>query len=295
MRRRDDTPDEMVDEPPQSFGELRLRIVECHPRLSRHLQAIAQFAIANPNAMAVEKVTELAAMIGVQPSSLVRFAQAMGFSGMSAMRRLFKVQLLRDVAQERLRADAVSGLASVPEGDVLDQLIGEALSDLDLLRRTIPPDRLDTAAGLILQADEIYVVAQQLSFGIAHYVACALLQIGRQCHLLDNVGGIALRQSELATGRDVTIAISFQPYSPSVVQAAQAHAARGGAVIALTDTALSPLAPPARVVLEAPQRRPHPMRAMAAPVCLAEALIGSVRRRLAAQGGCAALDTNGLG
>lgn len=294
MRQRDVAPDELADEPPESFGELRVRIVERYPRLSRHLQAIAQFALANPNAMAVEKITELAAIIGVQPSSLVRFAQAMGFSGTSAMRRLFKVQLLREVAQERLRADAVTGLASVAGHAVLDQLIEEALADLDLLRRSISTEQLDEAAGLILQAEEIYVVAQQLSFGIAHYVACALLQTGRQCHLLDNVGGIALRQSELATGRDVTIAISFQPYSPSVVQAAQAHAARGGAVIALTDTALSPLAPPARVVLEAPQRRPHPMRAMAAPICLAEALMASVRLRLAGQGACVALG-DGIG
>ena len=284
MRHLEVTADRGGAGPPQSFGELRVRIVERYPGLSRHLQAIAQFALANPSAMAVEKVTDLAAMIGVQPSSLVRFAQVMGFPGMSAMRRLFKAQLLRDAAHERLRTDAVSALQSLAEHDVLDQLIEETLADLDLLRRSVPSELLDEAAGLILRADEIYVVAQQLSFGIAHYVACALLQLGRQCHLLDNVGGIALRQSELATGRDVAIAISFPPYSPSVVQAAQAHAARGGAVIALTDTALSPLAPPARIVLEAPQRRPHPMRAMAAPVCLAQALIGAVRRRLATDG-----------
>jgi DNA-binding MurR/RpiR family transcriptional regulator len=281
------------DIPPESFGELRVRIVEQYPQLSRHLQAIAQFAIANPSAMAVEKVTDLATMIGVQPSSLVRFAQAMGFPGVSAMRRLFKVQLLSDAAHERLRADAVSGLAGMGERDLLDQLIEESRSDLDLLLRSVPVGLLDEAAGLILQADEIYVVAQQLSFGIAHYVACALLQLGRQCHLLDNIGGIALRQSQLATGRDVAIAISFPAYSPSVVQAAQAHAARGGAVIALTDTALSPLAPPARIVLEAPQRRSRPMRAMAAPVCLAQALIDAVRRRLAAQG--TGVGTDGLG
>jgi len=285
MRQLDVTVDRRGDPAPQSYGALRARIVERYPGLSRHLQAIAQFALANPNAMAVEKITELATMIGVQPSSLVRFAQAMGFPGVNAMRRLFKVQLLSDAAHQRLRADAVAGLASIGGHDVLDQLLEETLADLDLLRRSVPSELLDEAAGLILEAGEIYVVAQQLSFGIAHYVACALLQLGRQCHLLDNVGGIALRQSELATGRDVAIVISFPPYSPSVVQAAQAHAARGGVVIALTDTALSPLAPPARVVLEAPQRRAHPMRAMAAPLCLAQALISAVRRRLASHGG----------
>ena len=93
--------------------------------------------------------------------------------------------------------------------------------------------------------------------------------------LLDNVGGYALPQSRLAGPRDVTLAISFGPYQPSVVQAAQTHCEHGGAVVAITDTPLSPLAPHASVLLLVPGG------ASVGAAVIVEALAGAVAERAA--------------
>ena len=50
--------------------------------------------------------------------------------------------------------------------------------------------------------------------------------------------------------RDVLVVASFHSYSPDVVDAAVAAHARGMPVVAITDSALSPLQAPARVCFE---------------------------------------------
>ena len=110
------------------------------------------------------------------------------------------------------------------------------------------------AANHLAHASEIYVTAQHAAFAYATLFSWTLLRYHRQCHLLDNAGGFALRQSELAGPLDTTLAISFEPYQPSVVQAAKAHADRGGTVISVTDSPLSPLARYSNILLEVPRR-----------------------------------------
>ncbi|MEM7022399.1 MAG: MurR/RpiR family transcriptional regulator [Pseudomonadota bacterium] len=264
---------------PRDYLALRLRIGECYPELTPHLQAIARFALGHPDAMAVERVTQLATMIGVQPSSIVRFAKLLGFEGVKGMRPLFKDQLLYNNA---LRPGPTGGDTSAPR-DVsrTERLVEQAHANLNLLRGSLLPEIVEQAADLVLAADEIHVIAQQASFGVAHFLAWSFLALGRQTHLLDNVGGIALRQSELVKPLDLAIAVSFPPYAPSVIQAAEAHAERGGKVLAITDTPVSPLVPVAQVVLEAPDAEARHLRSMIAPMCVAHVLVDAVRERLA--------------
>jgi DNA-binding MurR/RpiR family transcriptional regulator len=107
-----------------------------------------------------------------------------------------------------------------------------------------------------------------------------MVQGGRQCIQLGNVGGAALRQSQLARAEDVTLAISFSPYQPSVVEAAKLHHGNGGTIVAITDTELSPLVPHADVLLivGASNNGKDVLSAPVALVCaLADALIDRAR------------------
>ncbi len=82
--------------------------------------------------------------------------------------------------------------------------------------------------------------------------------------------------------RDVLLVASFQPYSPQVVEAARACAARGVPVVAITDTALSPLKAPAAVCFELGQGPNPAFRSLVAPLCVAQALVVSAGHRLTA-------------
>ena len=65
-------------EAPGAYEGLRNAIAARYPELSKQLQKIARFALEYPDDLALETVASLAARAGVQPSSMVRFAQALG-------------------------------------------------------------------------------------------------------------------------------------------------------------------------------------------------------------------------
>lgn len=263
---------------PAGFAELRARMVERYPELSPQQKGIAEFALAHPETMAMETAAQLAQRLGVQPSSLVRFAQALDYPGFNEMKRRFRAQLIFKMAEARDReAGQGQGREQGPAA-ALGALLGEGVAELQRMSKELDRQRFEQAVARLAAADEIYVTAQHLAFPFACLFSWTLLRFGRQCQLLDNIGGFALRQSELAGPRDATLAISFAPYQPSVVQAAKAHADRGGSVVGLTDTPLSPLAPFAEILLEIPHREPTAAHALAGVTCLVQALAVAVCR-----------------
>ncbi len=238
---------------PTEYAELRAVIVEKYASLSPQHKEISEFSLSNPEIIAVETGAQLADRLNVQPSSLVRWAQALGFPGLRELKRRFRSQLVYQAGDSRDQTAANSDLGSI---GLLYAVLDESAEDLALVRQKIDREHFCEAADHLANAREIYVTAQHAAFAYATLFSWTLLRHHRQCHLLDNSGGFALRQSELAGPLDTTLAISFEPYQPSVVQAAKAHSERGGTVISITDSLLSPLARYSTILLEVPRREP---------------------------------------
>lgn len=251
----------------RDFAALRARIVERYPMMSKQLQAIAEFALQKPEVMAVETVARLSEMMSLPPSTFIRFAQALDYSGFSEMKRDFSNYLMF-----RMREITVPETSAPVEGDAVSRLVRAGMEELGALTATMDRTKFDEIAGLLAAADTLFVTAQHLSYPLAALFAWSLLQEGHECVLLDNVGGFALRQSQAAGPKDVTVAISFAPYQPSVVQQAHAHQERGGTVIAITDSEVSPLAAAATHSIILQGLAPNKAGALAGATCLIRAL-----------------------
>jgi len=93
------------DRPPPfaSFADLEKGIAQRFLGLSKRLRQIAVYALANPSEVALETTTVLAERAGVQPSSLIRFAQVFGFSGYTEMQSVFRLRLTDDLADYEKR------------------------------------------------------------------------------------------------------------------------------------------------------------------------------------------------
>ena len=75
---------------PRDFRELRTLILERRDRLPKRLVQVADFAIHHPQEIAFGRVAELARKAQVQPSTMIRFAQALGYSGFSDLQLVFQ-------------------------------------------------------------------------------------------------------------------------------------------------------------------------------------------------------------
>ena len=78
---------------PRDFESLRDLVVAEHHRLPKRLAQVAQFMLDNPDEVALGTSAKVAELAGVQPSTLVRFAQALGFAGFSDLQALFRERM----------------------------------------------------------------------------------------------------------------------------------------------------------------------------------------------------------
>jgi DNA-binding MurR/RpiR family transcriptional regulator len=262
---------------PSTYDDLREAISRRHDELSDRLQRIAVFAVEQPNEVALNTVSVLASTIGVQPSSIVRFANAFGYDGFSEMQRVFRSRLVAEVSPGyRARFSAAQTKRRVVATDASSLLAREVAGDtaaLEELGRTIEPRLIQRAVDLVANAQTIYVVAQGRSFPVAHYLAYALGRLELRAHLNDGVGGLTRIVGTMATSDDVLIAISFRDYSPDVVGVVDSAAKRGVPVIAVTDGPLSPIAGPAKISFEIRSDPSRAFRSLVAPIALAQTLV----------------------
>jgi DNA-binding MurR/RpiR family transcriptional regulator len=180
-----------------SYEELKELIGKAYPDMSKQLQRIARFALEQPNDLALGTVATVAEATEVQPSAMIRFANALGYKGFSDMQQVFRGHLLErsDSYRERIdqmRRKQASG-ARAP-ASVLHQLVGESVTELEHLEESISQADMKAAVKLIATANRIHVLAQRRAFPVAGYLAYALSQLELRTHLLDGTGGM-LRES----------------------------------------------------------------------------------------------------
>ncbi|HEX6981011.1 MAG TPA: MurR/RpiR family transcriptional regulator [Alphaproteobacteria bacterium] len=263
---------------PKTFDDLRAEIARRYGRLPARLQQIAEFALHHPNDMALGTVANIAGRAGVQPSSIIRFANAFGFPGFSDMQMLFRSRLVAGASTYReriatLHARAGDGRRGPGAAALLAQFVRDGIGALEHLHDTISARDLDTAVRLMGRADQIYLLAQGRSFPVAFYLHYALGRLDRRSILLDGIGGLTREEARLMSRTDVVIAISFKEYSQEVVAVTADCKARNVPVIAITDSPLSPIARNAAVVFETGEDAIQPFRSLVAPICLAQTLV----------------------
>lgn len=271
-----------------NYEQLKGELSRLYPGMSPQLQRIATFALEHPQDMALDTVATLARGVGVQPSAMVRFAQALGYDGFSELQRVFRGRLversntypgLRNY-RERIEAFRAGQQRSGP-GGVLAQFVADGIASLEQLHEQVAPGDLAAAAKELSHSKSIYVLGHRRSFPVAYYIAYALNQLELEAHLLDSVGGMLREPARQIGPKDALIVISFKNYTPEVVEVAQACHARKVPVIAITDNALSPLARAAKICFQIEEKTSKPFRMLVAPMCLAQALVVALGEQIA--------------
>ncbi|WP_340267014.1 MurR/RpiR family transcriptional regulator [Sphingobium mellinum] len=274
----------MTIKPPEDLESFLLAIRERYDELSDRLQRIARHILDEPNDLAFETLAVVAERSNVQPSAIVRFAQAFGFVGASPMQRLIRDGLLQEDRSlgyaERIRQHryAAPGEEEGPR-ELLSEFVKGNILALENLNHSVGMRELTEAIDLIEKADTVYVAGFRRSFPVASYLTYMLAQADKRTVLVDGVGGLHLQQARGLRDGDVLVAISYAPYSPETIALVDAFAGHG-AVIAITDSVVGAIAKNGALVLQVRESEVRGFRSLSASMCLAQSLaIGLASRR----------------
>ena len=266
---------------PQDFEALKRRLIEIKPALPKRLRQTAAFALEHPDEVALGTASSVAERAEVQASTLVRFAQTLGFAGFSELQGVFRTHLRNRWPDYSERLKALNE-GALDNGDPLRLLFGfvdSAAASIARLRGAVHRGELDAAIAILARARTIYLAGQRRSFCVSHYLAYALAQLSIGAVLIDNVGGLGPEQLAGAGEDDALIAISFSPYAPFTLAQVQAARKRRTPIVVITDSAMSPLAGAADARFEIAESDFGSFRSLAATFCLAMTLAVAVAEK----------------
>ena len=253
-------------------------LMEAHaPHFSKGQRRIADYISHHYDEAAFMTAAKLGDEVGVSESTVVRFATELGFAGYPQLQKALQ-ELIRSKLTIVQRMDVTR--AHMQDNEVLKNV---AVSDINNIRRTI--EDLDDAVfykavDRIVGARQVYVFGagscKHLAGFLTHYLQ--LLCGNARRVTVASPSGICEQMLDLSP-EDVVIGISFPRYSKISVQAMQYAHQKGATVIALTDSALSPIAPYASTLLAAHSDMASVVDSLVAPLSIINALIVALSLR----------------
>lgn len=246
------------------------------PRLSKGQKLIAEYILKHYDKAAFMTAAKLGISVGVSESTVVRFANELGFDGyprlQKALQELIKNKLTT-VQRIELSNDFISEETA---------LRGVLKSDMENIRQTLEKinhKTFEEVVNSIFAAKKIYIIGLRSSTTLADFLGFYLNLI------LDNVQVVGYGMSDIfeqvinISEDDLVIGIGFPRYATRTIEVLNFAHNRGARVVALTDSLLSPLASKADYTLIAQSNMASFVDSLVAPLSVINALIIAVGLR----------------
>ncbi|GBQ11441.1 RpiR family transcriptional regulator [Swaminathania salitolerans LMG 21291] len=263
------------------FDAFHHRLRLSYAGLPRRLVQLADFVTREPDEVALGTVSSLAHQAGVQPSTVVRFARTLGFSGFSDMQAVFRDRLrLRNVTYKDRVSALHRGDGQPLEGaTIFNGFFEAAMESLRALQSHLIPERLEAAIATLSAADCIYLLGLRRSMPVIRYLSYLLAKLDIRHQIIGLETGMEEESFTHAGPQDAAIVLSYTAYAPRTIELFRALEARSVPVIAMTDSAASPVIPASGLWLEVHEADFQGFRSNAASMVLVSTLAAAVAER----------------
>ncbi|MBS6476130.1 MAG: MurR/RpiR family transcriptional regulator, partial [Clostridiales bacterium] len=212
---------------------------------------------------------------GVSESTVVRFADSLGYDGYPQLQKAIQEMIRNKLTTVQM----IEMSAEMKEDEVLGKVLK---ADMENIRETlseISPTVFEQAVSAVLGANKVYIMgmrsAAPLSQFLGYYFDFMLNSVRTV-----NSGISDVFEQIIHIGKgDCFIGISFPRYSNRTLEAMRFAKSRGAVCLAVTDSAASPLADHADIVLTARSDMASLVDSLCAPFSLVNALIVAIALR----------------
>lgn len=253
------------------------RIRKNMSKLSKGQKLIANYILDHYEKALYLTAARLGAIVGVSESTVVRFANELGYDGypklQEALEELVKSKL---TAMQRMEVTT----ERIEHNNVLKSVLQ---TDADQIRYTIEQaDEVvfQEAVTKIIEAKNIYILGVRSCAGLASFLGFYFNIIFENVKLVNtNSVSEMFEIIHRISPEDIVIGISFPRYSKRVLKALEFSKSRGATVVAVTDSLLSPLVKLADYPLVGRSEMISFVDSLVAPMSILNALIVAISLR----------------
>ena len=253
------------------------RINENSGSFSKGQRAIAAYVTEHGDKAAFMTAAKLGETVGVSESTVVRFAGQLGLNGYPELQKL-----MQDTLRSRLTVVERMMLSRdrMKEGEIAESVMSSDMADVRRTLEELSPQVFDAAVDAIVGARKVYIYGAGSCRALASFFDHYLKLLLGNVTLIHTTSEAEIFEELLYVGEeDAVIGISFPRYSSKAVKTLRFASSRHAKVIALTDSALSPLAEYADHLLLAHSDLPAVVDSLVAPLSLLNALTVAISMR----------------
>lgn len=248
---------------------------------SKGQKKIAEYIISHYDKAAFMTASKLASKVGISESTVVRFANALGFEGYPELQ-----DALGEIVKNKLTSVQRMEIAydKMANEDILSKVINSDISKMRSTLETIDKKAFDKAVETILNASKIYILGIRSAAAVSDFLGFYFNLLFPEVKLVQATGVSEMLEQILRVEEgDAVIGVSFPRYSRRTVKALEYAKMKGAAVISLTDTERSPLVPCSDISLFAKTDMMSFVDSLVAPLSVANALIVALGMRKKAE------------
>ncbi len=244
---------------------------------SRSQKAIARFIIDHLEEVGYLSAEELGDKGSTSSSTVVRFAQALGFPGYPELQRAARDEYRLGATARPVANDDQLGFAI--EEDVLTRSLKTDVLSLEETISKNTMERFNKAVNALSGARQVLAIGLHEAAMVAGHAAYVLELLGVPCQAVtDGSESNVARLSRLGKG-DVLLAIGFRKAHSVSMAFCERAAAQGADVLVITDNSLSELADKGTITLYADIDSTFFVHSLVGPIGLISALAAAVYGR----------------
>jgi len=247
------------------------------PGFSKGQKRIAGYILSDYDKAAFMTAGKLGALVHVSESTVVRFAAMLGYSGYPAMQKALQEMVRSKLTSiQRIQASNDKLFSS----DVVTSVLQQDMNKIRVAVEEVDRAVFSAVVDKLMAAKHIYILGVRSSSFLAGYLHFYLHLIFDNVSLVTSNSAGDILESTLRIGPgDLLVGISFPRYSQSTVKGVRFAHDRGADVVAITDSAMSPLYPMASAALLARSEMISFVDSLVAPFSLLNALIVAAGHR----------------
>jgi DNA-binding MurR/RpiR family transcriptional regulator len=255
---------------------LKKIIAEHAAELSPQLRQAADFVAANPIEVSFRSMRSIADRTGLAPPTFSRLARSLGFENYEGLREACRVTAKDTYSGYHERAEALRvGHANGSEDSHFHVTYGQqSMRNINETMVNADPGTVERVADAALGARRVFINAQMGQRHIGSYAGYVSSLAFDNWEVLGVEPSSIASQVRRLSGKDVMICLSVMPYAASMLALANAARDSGTRIIAITDTADSPIAEMADEVLIAATANRHFFASQLGALYLLESIIG---------------------
>lgn len=223
---------------------LLLRIKQRFDILPRQVRLAASFVLDHPQEVAMMSMREQARIAGIPPSTMTRLAKCLDLDGYDDIRDVFKNNLRARGNEYGQRAHGLVELnQKIGETALALEVANNAISHIQALCSADTLATIVRAVKILSSARQIYCLGLRSSFPVVFQFSHVSEYFAKNITLIDGAGESGMMKIMHQVGsKDALFVCCIAPYSRRAISIAGHLAQAGVKLIAVTDSASSPIA-----------------------------------------------------